>query len=1577
LICAPDIHVRPYQGVSQHPANATRLVFVLPRASDAAPAWLIAEFAPPKLPDEPVGRTPELAAAGIALRLGGVRPTTADEPDTPTPPLATASYRIGGSELHASIGADAIAPSSMPPLALAIAGTGIALLAGLAIWLLGLARARASAAQSAHDQVRQQLSARNAAEQHAAATERQAAIVLDGITDGVIVVDRAYRIEYANSAARRMLAAAASDPVGCRLSELFPRFAGSAFEASAARAFDSGSAQSAETHSRTLARWLECRFYPCADQLTLVFHDVSERRRLRQIERAENETLAGIGIGEPLSATLTRLVRNFEQQFKDAICSILRYDATRGQLFGGIAPSLPPSYNAAFEAAAVGPQACSCGTAVWRRERVVVEDIASDPLWVGARELALPLGLAACWSQPVLAADGTVLGTFAVYHREVRGPRPEELAAIERAASIAAIALGAESAREQLRSSEQRFRSLFDQHPNAAFAMDLEGHVLAANSAAVRLSGVPREVMLGNLYDAMIDELQRSAVRERFHAAARGEAQSYETVGVRADGERRTVHVTNLPIVVDGRIEGVYGIARDITEEARRRDEERVLRNVIELSPAVLWRYRYEEGATVVELVTANVSRFGYQPEQFVSASIYYGDLIHPDDRPRLRELWDRRIAEGATEIESVYRLRRADGAWAWIDERTRIERDASGVARFFLGLTLDVTERELTRVRLVERDRFFSLAPLAFCISDGAGYYQQVNRTYCDLLGYTEQELYSRPIAEFIHPDDRERARIAKAEMLRLGSFDSLQIRMLHHDGSSRWFEWRGLVAEHQMLFVTGRDVTQLRMAEEEQQLLRQAIEQSAAVLWRWSWDEIWSVRYVSGNVRQWGYEPGDFASAALTYRDLVHPDDTEALRQQVLEVAAGRRAMVEAIYRIRTSAGHWVWVDERSGPVRDSNAAVLYWQGLTIDVTAHQLARQRLAERDRFFELSQEIFAISGPDGYRRQANKAMARVLGYTTEELCARPWEEFLHPDDRAIVSKELPLMRLTDDAPSRASEPQEFRYIAKDGSIKVLSLIGAQDENGFIHIAGRDVTELARVREEQRVLRRVIEQSPVVLWRWRGAGFQSVEYVSENVRQWGYEAAEFTRDGRLFDSIVQPDDRELLNAEVDRAIAAGAGTSTSLYRIVTRDGRELWVDDRTTIVRDARGQVQYLEGVTIDVTAREEARARLAQRDRFFDLSLELFMISERNGRIRQASPTFHRLLGLADGTLQQLDWHVLVHPDDHAETLAMFGRLLAGAVVEGFRIRLMHRDGSARWIEWSGTLAHDGNVYATGRDVTQAVAVAGALSKALADLRVRNRELEDFAYVASHDLQEPLRKIRMFADRIAGTQRARLDRAGSDYLLRIDNAATRMQELIDGLLSYSRTNFAEASVCEVDLDKIAAEVVDDLEAAIESSGAELSLGQLPKIHADPTQMRQVFQNLIGNALKFTAPGRRPHVAVNATLAAPLPGDDRARVVLEFRDNGIGFEPAQADRIFAPFARLHDRGSYKGTGIGLSIVRKIVERHGGSITASARPGEGATFTLELPLLPLPSLQADADRSMLSAPLRGSNAVETER
>jgi signal transduction histidine kinase len=255
--------------------------------------------------------------------------------------------------------------------------------------------------------------------------------------------------------------------------------------------------------------------------------------------------------------------------------------------------------------------------------------------------------------------------------------------------------------------------------------------------------------------------------------------------------------------------------------------------------------------------------------------------------------------------------------------------------------------------------------------------------------------------------------------------------------------------------------------------------------------------------------------------------------------------------------------------------------------------------------------------------------------------------------------------------------------------------------------------------------------------------------------------------------------------------------------------------------------------------------------------------------------------------------------------------------------------------------------------------------------------LEDFAYVASHDLQEPLRKIRMFADRIAGTQRARLDRAGSDYLLRIDNAATRMQELIDGLLSYSRTNFAEASVCEVDLDKIAAEVVDDLEAAIESSGAELSLGQLPKIHADPTQMRQVFQNLIGNALKFTAPGRRPHVAVNATLAAPLPGDDRARVVLEFRDNGIGFEPAQADRIFAPFARLHDRGSYKGTGIGLSIVRKIVERHGGSITASARPGEGATFTLELPLLPLPSLQADADRGMLSAPSRGPNAVETER
>ena len=240
------------------------------------------------------------------------------------------------------------------------------------------------------------------------------------------------------------------------------------------------------------------------------------------------------------------------------------------------------------------------------------------------------------------------------------------------------------------------------------------------------------------------------------------------------------------------------------------------------------------------------------------------------------------------------------------------------------------------------------------------------------------------------------------------------------------------------------------------------------------------------------------------------------------------------------------------------------------------------------------------------------------------------------------------------------------------------------------------------------------------------------------------------------------------------------------------------------------------------------------------------------------------------------------------------------------------------------------------------------------ELARSNEELEQFSSVASHDLQEPLRKIRMFGDRLqTRLGDAISDDAASD-LDRMRNAAERMQQLINDLLEFSRVTYRGSSFEPVALSDVAAEVVADLEARIAELDAVVEIGELPTIDADRTQMRQLLQNLISNALKFHKPDERAVVRVRAeTLPARTPRFDGesvavAHCAITVEDNGIGFDDKHAERIFGAFERLHGRSAYEGTGIGLSIARKIAWRHGGHIDASGVPGVGATFTVTLPL-----------------------------
>lgn len=227
-------------------------------------------------------------------------------------------------------------------------------------------------------------------------------------------------------------------------------------------------------------------------------------------------------------------------------------------------------------------------------------------------------------------------------------------------------------------------------------------------------------------------------------------------------------------------------------------------------------------------------------------------------------------------------------------------------------------------------------------------------------------------------------------------------------------------------------------------------------------------------------------------------------------------------------------------------------------------------------------------------------------------------------------------------------------------------------------------------------------------------------------------------------------------------------------------------------------------------------------------------------------------------------------------------------------------------------------------------------------LQQSKAELQNFAYISSHDMQEPLRKVRAFGDRLQNKYSDQLGNEGKDYLTRMNSAVARMQRMLDDLLAYSRITTKAMPFELVNLREILREVVSDLEPALDLTSGQVQVDDLPIIEADPIQMRQLFHNLLNNALKYRQAEVAPQISITCT-----PGEDRTYQI-RVQDNGIGFEEKYLDRIFTIFERLHGRTEYDGTGMGLAICKKIVDRHGGSITARSQPGEGSTFIVTLPM-----------------------------
>jgi PAS domain S-box-containing protein len=504
------------------------------------------------------------------------------------------------------------------------------------------------------------------------------------------------------------------------------------------------------------------------------------------------------------------------------------------------------------------------------------------------------------------------------------------------------------------------------------------------------------------------------------------------------------------------------------------------------------------------------------------------------------------------------------------------------------------------------------------------------------------------------------------------------------------------------------------------------------------------------------------------------------------------------------------------------------------------------------------------------------------------------------------------------------------------------------KNDILENKGTD-EELQRVRSLLERYGSLALMSAQIIWTTNPEGL-----VCEDSPSWREFTGQTEQEiqGWGWANALHPDDRERAIGDWFTAVKARSIYIT-MYRIRRKDGEYRDVFVRAIPVLEAAGTVREWVGSCTDLTegkriikALQNSKVRLDMSQKAGRMGIWEWWIGSDD---LLWTPELEAVYGLPRGSFggKYENWRQLVHPDD----LELAERNLSAAVESrtdlNSEFRIIWPDRSIHWVSARGRIMCDdgsqpSHMIGVNIDITERKQAEETLKKYAAELSRSNADLEQFAYVASHDLQEPLRMVASFTQLLAKRYRGKLDADADDFIGYAVDGAQRMQALVNDLLAYSRVGTRGKELVTADSESILDDALANLKSIIEETCATITRAPLPTIQADRTQLCQVFQNLVSNALKFRA-SQAPRIHISAQ-----PEDEHWRFAV--RDNGIGIDPQHAERIFVIFQRLHACSEYPGTGLGLAISKRIVARHGGRIWVESELGKGATFYFTLAGLP---------------------------
>ncbi|SNB44741.1 PAS domain S-box protein [Geobacter sp. DSM 9736] len=720
------------------------------------------------------------------------------------------------------------------------------------------------------------------------------------------------------------------------------------------------------------------------------------------------------------------------------------------------------------------------------------------------------------------------------------------------------------------------------------------------------------------------------------------------------------------------------------------------------------------------------------------------------------------------------------------------------------------------------------------------------------------------------------------------------------------------------------------------------------------------WNIRegtYTCSGEFQYLYaiEEGSFPCTCEGWQALVYPEDLpEAVRQMHRAFETGTFL---AEWRVRLPDGRVRWLEGRGQLFRDEKGEPERLVGVNIDITSRKDLEHELNQSSIFLELVMEgvssaIFVLDEWGRFTR-LNMAAIRLCGYPCEEILGQPFRMLV--DESAAAQLESSLRLVISHGISL--EEHECSIVRKDGSLRtlllnVVPLLDRGRINGMIGSALDDTERRhfeTRLQASEEKYRELVQGANSIIIRMDRSGVLTFanQYA---LKFFGYAEEELV--GRpLIDTILPTTDSRGRNmsAMAEAILRNPPAHEQNENENVKRNGERVWISWTNRIIYE-KGDFAGILSIGQDVTQRKRVEEALRRNEEWLSMAQAGAGIGIWSWDMQNRKPAFSEqclgLLGITGEPDSPESLLALLHPEDRDRIRQSMENALRSSCHFKDEFRVTWPDGSVHWIMGRGKVYCDqeGNrrrVTGIVFDISDRKDAEEALERTMEELARSNRELEQFAYVASHDLQEPLRMITGYLQLLERRYKGVLDDKATQYIEFAVDGAARMQKLIEGLLTWSRITTRKEELRTVDTEAVFAGAVANLRAAIAESGADVTREALPSVRGSETQLLQLFQNLLSNALKYRKPGVTPRIHVSARR-------EGMHWFFSISDNGIGIEPRNFHRIFQIFQRLHTREEYPGTGIGLASCKKIVEQHHGRIWVESAPGKGSTFSFTIPI-----------------------------